>query len=131
MSGSVYLFGTPAEESTSGKCNFVKSGTVEKLVDFSMMLHPGPGDGLYVQCLALDSFTVEFFGRQSHAGASPWEGVNALDALMQGFDNVAMLRQQTLTSNRYSNEQGGESIGVVCLNLSLEFTVSSKKAVNL
>lgn len=115
MSGSVYLFGTPAEESTSGKCNFVKSGTVEKLVDFSMMLHPGPGDGLYVQCLALDSFTVEFFGRQSHAGASPWEGVNALDALMQGFDNVAMLRQQTLTSNRIHGiiKEGGKSPNVI------------------
>lgn len=100
ISGSVYLFGTPAEESTSGKTNFVKTGTVQRLVDFSMMLHPGPGNGLYVRALALDSFTVEFFGKQSHAGAAPWNGINAVDALMQGFNNVVMFRQQTLSSNR-------------------------------
>ncbi|KAG2212110.1 hypothetical protein INT46_006027 [Mucor plumbeus] len=115
ISGSVFLFGTPAEESTSGKCDFVNSGTVERLVDFSMMLHPGPDNGLYVQCLALNSFSVEFFGRQAHAGATPWEGVNAVDALMQGFDNVAMLRQQTLTSNRVHGiiTEGGKSPNVI------------------
>lgn len=102
ISGSVYLIGTPAEESTSGKCDFVNSGTVESLVAFSMMLHPGPGNGIYVRRLAMDFFTVELFGRQVHSGAIPWEGVNAVDAITQGFDNIAMLRQRTLTSNRYT-----------------------------
>lgn len=101
ISGSVTLFGTPAEESSSGKTQFVQTGMLQEMVDFAMMLHPGPASGVYVKCLALDSVTVEYFGRQSHAGASPWDGVNAVDALMQGFDNIAMMRQQTLTSNRY------------------------------
>jgi metal-dependent amidase/aminoacylase/carboxypeptidase family protein len=98
--GSVTLFGTPAEESTSGKTNLVKAGEVNKLVDFAMMLHPGPDSGIFINALALDSVTVEYFGRQSHAGASPWDGINAVDALMQGFDNIALMRQQTLTTNR-------------------------------
>lgn len=50
--------------------------------------------------LALDSLDVEFFGKASHAGMAPWEGINALDALMQAFDNIGMLRQQTLPTNR-------------------------------
>lgn len=50
--------------------------------------------------LALDSFVVEFFGKSAHAGLAPWEGINAVDALMQGFTNVALLRQQTLPTNR-------------------------------
>jgi metal-dependent amidase/aminoacylase/carboxypeptidase family protein len=50
--------------------------------------------------LALDSCHIEFFGKASHAGQAPWMGINALDAIMQAFDNVAMLRQQTLPTNR-------------------------------
>lgn len=101
LNGSVTLFGTPAEESTSGKVNFVRAGEINRRVDFCMMLHPSGMSGVYSKCLALDSFLVEYFGRSSHAGASPFEGVNALDGLMQSFNNVAMLRQQTLPSNRY------------------------------
>lgn len=100
VNGTVYLFGTPAEETSSGKTNFIKAGLVKELCDFSMMLHPGPGNGCYMKCLALDHFDVEFFGKASHAGAAPWFGINALDAMMQGFTNVALLRQQTIPTNR-------------------------------
>lgn len=62
--------------------------------------HPFAQDGLYSLMLALDSLKVEFFGKASHAGMAPWNGVNALDALMQGWDNLSMLRQQTLPTNR-------------------------------
>jgi metal-dependent amidase/aminoacylase/carboxypeptidase family protein len=50
--------------------------------------------------LALDTLEVEFHGKSSHAGMAPWNGINAVDAIMQGFDNIAMLRQQILPSNR-------------------------------
>ncbi len=36
----------------------------------------------------------EFTGKAAHASADPWEGVNALDAAVQTYNNVAMLRQQ-------------------------------------
>lgn len=38
VQGTVVLFGTPAEESTSGKINFVKEKIVQDKVDFAMML---------------------------------------------------------------------------------------------
>src|SRR5262249_32257166 len=33
-------------------------------------------------------------GKAAHAAMDPWEGINALDAVIQTFNNVAMLRQQ-------------------------------------
>lgn len=52
--------------------------------------------------LALDTLEVEFFGKASHAGMAPWNGINALDAIMQGFDNVALMRQQSLITDRFA-----------------------------
>jgi metal-dependent amidase/aminoacylase/carboxypeptidase family protein len=36
--GTVVVFGTPAEESTSGKATFVNKNAVKTNVDFAMML---------------------------------------------------------------------------------------------
>ncbi|CDS10946.1 hypothetical protein LRAMOSA03211 [Lichtheimia ramosa] len=115
IQGTVVLYGTPAEESTSGKITFVQQGLVKDRVDVAMMIHPGPGDGLYMKCLAIDTVTVEYFGRAAHAGATPWEGINAVDAMMQAWDNISMLRQQTLTTNRIHGiiTDGGKSANVI------------------
>ncbi|KAJ5488435.1 Peptidase M20D amidohydrolase predicted [Penicillium expansum] len=36
----------------------------------------------------------------AHAGGNPWEGINALDALVSSYNNVAVLRQQLLPDQR-------------------------------
>lgn len=41
-----------------------------------------------------------YHGVSAHAGATPWEGINALDALVSTYVNVSMLRQQILPSER-------------------------------
>ena len=69
---------------------------------------------MFMKLLALDMLKVEFFGKASHAGMKPWDGINALDAFMQGWNNIAMLRQQTLTSNRYA-------LSIFCLFVYLEY----------
>jgi metal-dependent amidase/aminoacylase/carboxypeptidase family protein len=38
VQGTVVLFGTPAEESSSGKINFVKEGLFKDNVDVALML---------------------------------------------------------------------------------------------
>lgn len=38
VQGTVVLFGTPAEETTSGKINIVQEGVLQDNVDYSMML---------------------------------------------------------------------------------------------
>ena len=70
---------------------------------FLLYRHPYPYDVNYCNMLALDIAIIEFFGKASHAGMKPWEGINALDAFMQGWNNMSMLRQQTLTTNRLGN----------------------------
>jgi metal-dependent amidase/aminoacylase/carboxypeptidase family protein len=42
----------------------------------------------------------EFTGKNAHAGGNPWDGVNALDALVMAYNNVAVLRQQILPDER-------------------------------
>lgn len=41
-----------------------------------------------------------FRGKSAHAGGNPWEGVNALDALVASYNNVAVLRQQMYPDER-------------------------------
>lgn len=43
---------------------------------------------------------VEFIGKSAHAGANPWDGVNALDALVAAYNNVSVLRQQVQPDER-------------------------------
>lgn len=42
----------------------------------------------------------EFTGKSAHAGGNPWDGINALDALVSSYNNVAVLRQQLLPDQR-------------------------------
>lgn len=45
---------------------------------------------------AYERFKVEYFGREAHAAASPWLGINALDALITAYNALSVLRQQTM-----------------------------------
>jgi len=38
---------------------------------------------------------VEYFGKEAHAAARPWDGINALDALITAYNAISVLRQQT------------------------------------
>lgn len=42
----------------------------------------------------------EFTGKSAHAGGNPWDGINALDALIASYNNVSILRQQILPDER-------------------------------
>ena len=42
----------------------------------------------------------EFTGKSAHAGGNPWDGVNALDALVSSYNNVSVLRQQLQPDER-------------------------------
>lgn len=52
--------------------------------------------------LSVASYNIQgtYHGVSAHAGATPWEGINALDALVSAYINVSMLRQQILPSER-------------------------------
>jgi amidohydrolase len=91
--GRVLVVGTPAEEGGGGKVKLVRGG-VFKDVDAAMMIHGWDAWIGHQDLLGIVRVTFEFTGKAAHASADPWEGVNALDAVIQTFNNVSMLRQQ-------------------------------------
>lgn len=94
--GEAVVFGTPAEEggpNGSAKGSFVKHGLVEG-IDAALMIHPSGETRITSTSLAVDPLDFEFIGKPSHAAASPHEGINALDAVIQLFNGINALRQQ-------------------------------------
>ncbi len=97
--GEVWVIGTPAEETDGAKVIMVEKGAFNQL-DAALMIHPHAGYYYVTESLALDAIEVEFFGKPSHAAAAPWEGVNALDAMLVTFSSLNALRQQILPDAR-------------------------------
>lgn len=90
---TVRLLGTPAEETGGGKVLMLEQG------DFSgthaaMMIHPGDVDEVEMLPYACAGYKIQYFGRGAHASASPWEGINALDAMTVAMTAVGLARQQ-------------------------------------
>ncbi|TVY47493.1 Peptidase M20 domain-containing protein [Lachnellula occidentalis] len=98
LSGKVILFGTPGEEGGGGKIKLLDAGAYsEHAVDINLISHPGiVPDSALVRTNAYESFRVEYFGKEAHAAASPWEGINALDGLITAYNALSVLRQQTM-----------------------------------
>ncbi len=90
---TVTLLGTPSEEGGGGKIDLIKAGYFDD-VHAAMMVHPFPTDRLDALCLAVDHFDVIFEGKEAHAAAAPWVGVNALDAMTIAQVSIGLLRQQ-------------------------------------
>lgn len=122
--GRTQLLGTPAEENGGGKAKLIDAGAY-KGVDISLMAyvpltlyhymtltrcrHAGPQklfpgiDATGVGGVLMNArkqIHCEFTGKSAHAGGNPWEGLNALDALVTSYNNVAVLRQQLQPDER-------------------------------
>ena len=91
--GRVQVVGTPAEEGGGGKIKLIRSG-IFKGVDAAMMIHGFDRWIMHQDLLGIVRCRFEFTGKAAHASADPWEGINALDGVIQTFNNVSMLRQQ-------------------------------------
>jgi amidohydrolase len=91
--GRILVIGTPAEEGGGGKIGLIRGGVFGG-VDAAMMVHGWDQWILHQDLLGIVRVGFEFTGKAAHASADPWEGVNALDAVIQTFNNVSMLRQQ-------------------------------------
>jgi amidohydrolase len=112
--GSVVLLGTPAEEGGGGKVELLNLGAFDDC-DCAMMVHPAPTDGLYPNQTACECCRVTYSGRNAHAAAFPHEGINALDAVVQAFVNIGLLRQQLRPEWRVSGiiTKGGVKTNII------------------
>jgi amidohydrolase len=110
----VTVLGTPAEETWGGKVDLINAGAFEDSAA-SMMIHPSPRDQLDPSFQARESFTVEYFGKESHAAFAPQVGINALDAFVQAYVNVATLRQHLLGDDRVHCiiDHGGDASNII------------------
>ena len=128
LEGSVRVLGSPAEEGGGGKIRLIEAGAFEE-VGAALMVHPGTGNLLRPPVLAIDTCTVEFTGRNAHAAAAPWEGRNALDALVLAYQAIGLLRQQSQPDVRIHGviQHGGEKPNIIPDRAAAEFYVRSSR----
>jgi amidohydrolase len=117
--GSAVLLGTPAEESAvdnaGGKVHMLRAGELDD-VDAAIMVHPLDQDDCSLQgSLAARGVVFEFHGKPAHAAAAPHLGINALDALIQTFVGIALLRQQVRADARIHGivTHGGDAPNII------------------
>jgi amidohydrolase len=104
LPGRVVILGTPAEESAvpnaGGKIPVLEQGYFEG-VDAAIMIHPMTEDYIALKpSMVAYGIDFMFHGRAAHAASNPHTGINALDAVIQTFNNVGMLRQQVRSEAR-------------------------------
>ncbi|QIW95792.1 hypothetical protein AMS68_001310 [Peltaster fructicola] len=125
LPGRVMIFGTPGEEGGGGKIKLLKAGAYQD-VDVSMISHPGvTPDAALVHTAAYAEIHVEYFGKAAHAAAAPWEGVNALDALILTINNISASRQQNQPGDiiQYKITNGGEKPNIIHAYASGQFVL--------
>ena len=128
--GSVWVLGTPAEEAIGGKTLMAEAGL---FADFAAALgaHPGTiestcptveGSGMALACQGV---RIAFRGKSAHAAADPYNGVNALNAMIETFNGINAFRQQFRSDARIHGviTDGGTAPNVIPDFASAEFLV--------
>ena len=112
--GTLKVIGTPGEEGGGGKVFMAEAGVFNGLAA-AMMMHPRDVTYLDRGSLAINRFTVEFFGKSAHASSAPENGINALDAVLQVFFSINALRQAFKPHTRVHGiiTHGGDAPNVI------------------
>jgi aminobenzoyl-glutamate utilization protein B len=114
-SGTIRVYGTPAEEGGSGKVYMARDGLFDD-VDATMYWHPGNHNSVNtVSNLAIASVKYRFHGVATHAAGAPERGRSALDAVEAMDYMMNMMREHVSSDSRihYVITEGGEAPNVV------------------
>lgn len=124
----IHVIGTPAEETDGAKVKMADKGAF-KGYDAVMMAHPAYQFTDSINTSAIVALEVEFFGKASHAAESPEDGLNALDAVINMFNLVNALRQQTKDGTRIHGiiKNGGVEPNTIPEYTSAEFYVRAPR----
>lgn len=115
QSGTIKVYGSPAEEGGAGKVYLVREGLFND-VDAVLDWHPGAGNGVSTNGgTAMVMVDYIFHGTAAHAAGNPWKGRSALDGVEALDYMVNMLREHVPTSSRihYVIADGGDAPNVV------------------
>lgn len=113
--GTIRFYGTPAEETYSGKMFMVRDGHYDD-VDAVLSHHPSSHNVAGIgSSLAVNSVKFHFHGVSSHAAYTPFLGKSALDALELMNTGVNFMREHIVQEARihYVIEDGGMQPNVV------------------
>lgn len=131
--GTLRVYGTPAEEGGSGKVYMVRAGLFDD-VDVALHWHPGDANqSLAATSLANKSAKFGFDGISSHAAAAPDMGRSALDAVEAMNYMVNMMREHIPSSTRihYVITEGGEAPNIVPKFAEVYYYVRAESAEEL
>ena len=110
----VTVLGTPAEEKFGGKIDLINAGAFSSAA-LSMMVHPSTHDVADPNIISVSHLDVLYHGKDAHASAYPWQGINALDAFVQAYVNVSTLRQQLEPTDKVHGiiTHGGDAPNII------------------
>lgn len=114
-SGTIKVFGTPAEEGGGGKVYMVRDGLFDD-VDIVLDWHPGARNAVNVGTgTAIQMVDYTFHGVAAHAAGNPDKGRSALDGVEAFNYMVNMLREHVPISSRihYVITDGGDAPNIV------------------
>jgi aminobenzoyl-glutamate utilization protein B len=114
-SGTIRVYGTPAEEGGAGKVYMVRAGLMD---DVDAMLHwhaSSENSANAASSLANKSAKFRFTGVSAHASAAPWRGRSALDGVEAFHTMVNMMREHVTPASRihYVVTAGGSAPNVI------------------
>ena len=126
------VIGTPAEETAGTKVPMSAMG-VFKDYDAIMMAHPAFANAESINTIAMDAYQIEFFGKPAHAAAAPHEGINALDAMINFFNLVNAMRQETKPDARIHGviTDGGKAANIIPDHTAASFYVRANRVADV
>ncbi|SHJ55903.1 amidohydrolase [Dethiosulfatibacter aminovorans DSM 17477] len=132
IGGKVVVFGTPAEETCGAKVVFADKGAFND-IDIVMIAHPSNAYSKSGKSLAMEALQFEFRGKSAHAASSPEKGINALDAVINTFNNINALRQQIRSDARIHGiiPEGGKAANIIPDHCVAKFYVRAKSKTYL
>jgi amidohydrolase len=110
----VTVLGTPAEEGGGGKILLLERGAFEG-AHAAMMVHPSPYEQAEMPIIAVSHLEVAYTGKEAHASAYPYLGINAADAQVVAQTAIGLLRQHLRPGDRVHGivTKGGDAANII------------------
>jgi aminobenzoyl-glutamate utilization protein B len=115
ISGTLKVFGCPAEEKMTGK-NYMASAGAFEGIDVALHSHPAPLNTVWnFHSTSMVDMIIEWEGVSAHAAATPWLGRSALHALEVFVVAANMMREQMEPTGRlhYNILEGGVAVNSI------------------
>lgn len=121
---TIIVYGTPAEESQSGKIPMTQAGLFDGL-DIALMMHGSDTTTVDGKSLAVNVVDFIFEGKAAHAAIAPEKGVSALDAVLMTFNGIEYLREHVRADVRLHGviTDGGKAANIVPERAAAQFYI--------